>query len=118
MSGNSIVLVLLCHLQAKFEAPLGGVTAVEDLRESFGFEGELVEPGSPITQEQVSSPFRRQASKRQLVPSLSEVWICGFDQGRIEDEGLQLIVVDGEISKIDCVSCLAYVLMNSINRNT
>lgn len=53
--------VPMCYLQARFEAPLGGATAVEDLRESFGFEGELAQLGSPT--EQITSPFRRQAGE-------------------------------------------------------
>ena len=51
--------VPMCYLQAQFEDPLGGATAMEDLRESFGFEGDLAQPGSPT--EQVTSPFRRQS---------------------------------------------------------
>lgn len=47
------------YMQARFEAPLGGATAVEDLRESFGFEGDLAQTGSPT--EQITSPFRRQS---------------------------------------------------------
>lgn len=31
------------HTQTKFEDPLGGTTAAEDLMESFGFEGEVEE---------------------------------------------------------------------------
>ena len=46
-----------CYLQTKFEAPLAGATAMEDLRESFGFEGSLAQLGSPT--EPVNSPFRR-----------------------------------------------------------
>lgn len=41
---------------------MGGATAMEDLRESFGFEGDMAQPGSP-TGEEVTSPFRRKPSK-------------------------------------------------------
>lgn len=49
---------------AQFEAPLGGATALEDLRESFGFEGDMAQPSSPTSTtttagKQVTSPFQR-----------------------------------------------------------
>ena len=64
--------VPMCYLQARFEAPLGGATAVEDLRESFGFEGDLPQL-SPT--EQITSPFRRQSGKSSQSGLCQSSWI-------------------------------------------
>lgn len=55
--------VPVCYFQTSLEGPLlggAGATAMEDLRESFGFEGDPGQPGSPVGN--VSSPFRRKQS--------------------------------------------------------
>ena len=54
-----------CSIQGQFEAPLGGITAL-DLMESFGFEGGLEavtqEPAFPSLFRQYSGMFLRLCS--------------------------------------------------------
>ena len=54
-------------VQVKFEDPLGGTTAMEDLKESFGFEGDLPELRSPPTSPtgKTGPVLRRDSGKRE-----------------------------------------------------